>query len=59
MKAFDKPIVNLWLRLGYVNLFEQHPLHMKNRNKYHQTGNCYSYQWDKGFTDKNRIKNEI
>lgn len=59
MKAFDRPSVYLWLRLAYDNLFERRPWHMQDRNKYHQTGNCYSYQWDKGFIDKNGIKKKI
>lgn len=59
MKAFDKPSVDLWLRLAYDNLFERRPWRMKDRNKYHQTGNCYSYQWDKGITDKNRIEKKV
>lgn len=59
MKAFDKPSVYLWLRLAYDNLFERRPWHMTDKNNYRQNGDCCSYQWDNGFTDKNRIKKKL
>ena len=59
MKAFDKPNVDWCLRLIYDNLFARRPWHMNDKNNYHQNGDCYSYQWDNGFTDNNRIKSEI
>lgn len=59
MKAFDKPSVDLWLRLAYDNFFERRPWHMKDKNKYHQNRDNYSYQWRNEFTDKNRIKKKV
>ena len=59
MKAFDKPSVDMWLRLAYDNLFERRPWRIKNRNDYHQTENVYSYQWRNRFINKNGIKKKI
>ena len=59
MKAFDKPSVDLWLRLAYDNLFERRPWHMKDKNNYHKMRDGYPYQWRNEFTDKNRIKKKI
>ena len=59
MKAFDKPSVDLWLRLAYDNHFERRPWRMKDRNDYHQMGDGYSYKRCNEFTDKNRIKKKV